>query len=239
MALTHALANMGHPILPETPLGYEGKTGFSVQQPQVDMPETGQYDTPKNTEYSRSIGKVEDKMQDDFKANPLTQLLGGDFEDILDARRDNIGYQDGKPVLFDARFPVETSNPRNKPLSIAYQNLSAPHPALIEEGGYRPSRYSKLDRELRNIGHAKEELPEFLENYRQGDLFEPWINAQDEGPVIPEHQRQLDAGLAQYRNYGDTLQYFNTLVNDPAQKRLYEFDDPQYKENVEYMQSLL
>lgn len=92
---------------------------------------------------------------------------------------------------------------------------------------------------MRNIGPAKEELPEFLENYRQGDLFDPWINAQDESPVVLEHQQQLDDGLAEYRNYGDALQYFNTLINDPAQKRLYEYSDPQYKQNVEQIQSLL
>ena len=252
MAISHALANMGYPILPETPHGYDAETGFSVQQPQLKIP----------SGFDENINAYEDKLQDEFSNAPLARLLTPSFDesdhDVLDSRRGNIGIDNkGNPILIDPRYGAEMRSPTPRMLSIAHANLlqgknlnEALNMNEIDEsvkdtgrgikgsGGFWRTPKERLSGKLKEIGEAKEDLPEFLENYRQGDLFDPWVNAQDESPVVPGHQQQLDSALSNYRDYGDTLEYFNTLVNNPEQKRLYEFTDPQYKQNVDFLQNL-
>ena len=113
---------------------------------------------------------------------------------------------------------------------------------------------------LRQVREASDELPEFIEHYKDREMFRPWLDdkydfeseEEDyvEGPwgliqrdrdenVDPRHRQQMLEHFGKYRNFGDALSWLHNTVNDPAQTRLYDFDtDPKYKENVEALQRM-
>lgn len=226
MAISQALANMGYPILPETPYDYDDVQGFRVQQPQTI--------TSRDDDFSnKDWDNVERDLLNRFKGSPLTQLLASSgYPRTLDTHRGNIGFHEGKAVNFDARYAPEMKHPDHQPLESAYMDIHKPQsfiPKTLE--------WHLKDR-LQQVKHAKDEIPKFLEEYRKPGFFDDWINVQENQAVIPEHQRQLDEGLGKYRNYGNVLEFHNTLVNDPAQTRLYEFSDPYYKQNIKRLQEM-
>jgi len=224
MAISQALANMDYPILPETPYDYDDVQGFRVQQPQVITSRDDEID------YG-TLNNMERDLMDRFRGSALTQLLAPDDREgrfgTLDTHVGNIGLHEGKPVNFDPRYAPEMRSHHHQPLENAYWDIHNPNSVIPQ-----------LKERLQQVKDAKDEIPTFLEEYRKPGFFDNWINAQENQAVIPEHQRQLDEGLGKYRNYGNTLEFFNTLVNDPAQKRLYEFSDPHYKQNIERLQEM-
>ena len=233
MAISRALANMDYPILPETPYDYDDVQGFRVQQPQVTTSRDGD-----DISYE-DWGNAERDIKDRLEGSGLSQLLAPDTQSgrfgTLDTHRGNIGFHEGKPVNFDPRYAAEMSSPLHQPLENSYWNINN----RLSDPWKRPySDIPNLKDRLQQVKDAKDEIPEFLEEYRKPGFFDDWINAQENQQIIPDHQKQLDEGLANYRNYGNALEFHNTLVNDPAQTRLYEFSDPAYARRIQQLQEM-
>lgn len=237
MAISRALANMDYPILPETPYDYDDVQGFRVQQPQID------YNDARDENIS-PLGAVTgdaENLKQTFTESPMVNLVtpheskfSSDYN-VLDTYAGNVGRYKGKPVNFDPRYGQELDSRREHSLENSYWNINN----RLSDPWKRPySDIPNLKERLQDIKAAKDEIPTFLEEYKKPGFFDDWTNVQENQQVIPGHQKQLDEGLANYRNFGDALEFHNTLVNDPAQTRLYEFSDPAYKQRIQELQEM-
>lgn len=263
MAISRALANMGYPILPETPYDYDDIQGFRVQQPQIDMRippyrdvHMGHVSSEEKAKMIADKRKQIDELKRKFTESPMINLVtphetkfSSDYN-VLDTYGGNVGFHEDKPVNFDPRYGQELDAPGEHTLETTYADLSntinqpfkpkswAPQPVGQSTSGHitHPQKYKER---LQDIKAAKDEIPTFLEEYKKPGFFDDWINVQENQQVIPGHQKQLDEGLANYRNFGDALEFHNTLVNDPAQTRLYEFSDPAYARSIQQLQEMV
>ena len=254
MAISQALERMGYPVVGEKPYGYRGDAGYTVSQPQAHKLFPFDIDNP--TQYGIDANDLELA----FEESPLANLLTSGRGD-LDTHGDNVGYFGDELKHIDPMYGPDRNNIWDGPRETAFNhairdiydtmNTGIPADKLMVE---------PWKERLRQVREAKDELPEFIEHYKDREMFRPWLDdkydfesEEDnyvEGPwgliqrdrdenVDPQHRQQMLEHFGKYRNFGDALSWMHNTVNDPAQTRLYDFDtDPKYKENVEALQRM-
>tara|TARA_R110002110_G_scaffold165913_1_gene366256 strand:+ start:733 stop:1668 length:936 start_codon:yes stop_codon:yes gene_type:complete len=252
MAFSQALERMGYPVVGEKPYGYRGDAGYTVSQPQAEKTFPDFPDPPQDRDLS--------DLEMAFEESPMVNLLTSNRGD-LDTHGENVGYFGDELKHLDPMYGPERENiydgdmerRYNHAIRDIYDTMNTGTPAdklMVEPWKER----------LRQVREAKDELPEFIEHYKDREMFRPWLDdkydfesEEDnyvEGPwgliqrdrdenVDPQHRQQMLEHFGKYRNFGDALSWMHNTVNDPAQTRLYDFDtDPKYKENVEALQRM-
>ena len=261
MAISQALERMGYPVVGEKPYGYRGDAGYTVSQPQA----TRLMDdllNPLNSRVGTKGAKDLSDLEFTFQESPLADLLTSSRGD-LDTHPENVGYFGDELKHIDPVYGPDRNNIWDGPRETAFNhairdiyhtmNTGIPADKLMVE---------PWKERLRQVREAKDELPEFIEHYKDREMFRPWLDdkydfesdteagAYKHGPwgliqrdrdenVDPRHKQQMLEHFGKYRNFGDALSWMHNTVNDPAQTRLYDFDtDPKYKENVEALQRM-
>lgn len=185
MAISQALADMGKPIVPETPM----RDG-SVNQEQMDR-----VFGPGRHDFDGHYMDVADIASD-----PIMGALN-----LSDTKGSNVGMKDNRVKVFDPSYLT---------LGIQRNGINAGHMNNAMK------RFTKV---------PKEELQDFtnkVTNYKS-TLNDNWGHL----GTLEDWQSQME----NYLNAKNDLQFVNSIVQDPAQKKLFEFGDNDYADRYRYM----
>lgn len=252
VAAGNVLSQMGYPFLPETPMtalvpaaGGAGvmrdKDGQAmgverrgiVTQPLVSLTLDKFRDAPsyreKQQAFEQALNLREPVMphihpgspphSENFKdfhrrqyAKRITDPLLSDVVGVTDLHEANIGFRDGKPYIID----------------FAAANLHAGHPIGRKLGSNwwlnRAGSMRRLPPEQRRT---------FVDLYSDRSLFDPW------DAISGETWRKENArDYGEYLNSIRALQFYNSLAEDPEQKRLFEFDPDAFGARPEDIEQL-
>lgn len=252
LAMINALASLGYPIVPETPISSNNPRFFPTEQKKVDQSFGRDYDEHGlqllHTEPSEKNKQFGQDLQDlHFQVGletPLVQAL--DIGDIID-NEDNVGYdEDGNLVAIDpfvghknelqrfGRTLGQMAGPVS-PKNTIYQKRRSPHPGVQHSDSHRQEATNhELAQRFKQIPPMQ--LDSFTQLYHDREQFKPWnemeerlfLDPQSFGQYAPnEAQMQqltqhMDKDNAEYKNVGAALDWMNT---PPEQKRLFEFGD--------------
>lgn len=251
LAMINALASLGYPIVPETPIGTDNPRFFPTEQKKVDQSFGRDYDEHGlpllHTEPSAKNKKFQQDLLDlDFEVaqeSPLGQAL--DVGDIYE-NEDNVGYKDGKLMAIDPyighghdlnRFGQDLSQMAG-PISsknTIYQNRKMPsRHSNYGSTEQREYKNNKLYQGFQNVDPMQ--FNSFNQLYHDREQFKPWDAVEEQlfsdpqsfGQYAPnERQMQqltehMDKDNQRYKNVGAALDWMNT---PPEQKRLFEFGD--------------
>jgi len=251
LAMINALASLGYPIIPETPIGTDNPRFFPTEQAKVDRSDNlipNHLVEPDDIdEFNRIKGKFDQDLLDlDFEVaqeSPLGQAL--DVGDIYE-NEDNVGYKDGKLMAIDPyighlhdlnRFGQDLSQ-MTGPISsknTIYQNRQMPS-RHSNYGGTERREYknNKLYQGFQNVDPMQ--FNSFNQLYHDKEQFKPWDAVEEKlfsdpqsfGQYAPNSNQMqqltqhMDKDNANYKNVGAALDWMNT---PPEQKRLFEFGD--------------
>ena len=237
VAAGNALSQMGYPFLPETPMtalvpkasavgvqrgedgrGLGAKKRGIVTQPLVSLTLDKFRDAPSYRERQQALEEALNLREpvmphihpgspphsEDYKdfhrrqyAKRITDPLLSDVVGVADLHEGNIGFRDGKPYVID----------------FAAANLHAGHPIGSNYGQWWLNRAGSMRR------LSPEQRRTFVDLYSDRSQFDPW-NA-----ISPETWSKENArDYGRYLNSIRALQFYNSLAEDPEQKRLFEFD---------------
>ena len=238
MGISQALQGMNYPIEGEKPFGYRGDAGYTVSQPQAH----------KLVEEEEFYGPTGNNMQDDLAglesdlgSSPLVNLLTSDRGD-LDIHPGNLGYFGNELKTFDPMYGPERKerpgdikeNAYNHAIRDMYNTMHSDFDAG-ENTALDPNFIEPWKERLRQVREASDELPEFMQRYKNREIFRPWLDDESEN-IDPRHRQQMLERFNQYKNFGDALSWLQNTINDPEQTRLYDFDEnPKYKQYVDFM----
>jgi len=234
LGISQALQGMNYPIEGEKPFGYRGDVGFTVSQPQAHK--LFPFDNP--AQYRIDLANLESGFQE----SPMVDLLTSDRGD-LDLHEDNIGYFGNELKGFDPMYGPERKempgdvkeNAFNHAIRDMYDTMHSDFDAG-KNTALDPNLIEPWKERLRQVREASDELPEFIQRYKNREMFRPWLDDESEN-IDPRHRQQMLEHFGKYRNFGDALSWMHNTVNDPAQTRLYDFDEnPKYKQYVDFMQ---
>jgi GNAT superfamily N-acetyltransferase len=253
LAMINALASLGYPIAPETPIGTDNPRFFPTEQTKVDQ-SFKEYDEgleSNDSRFHREPSKehkkfYKDLLDLDFEVAQESKLGRAlDVGDIYE-NEDNVGYKDGKLMAIDPyighghdlnRFGQDLSQMAG-PISsknTIYQNRKSPK---------RDSAYGSTDRrEYKNHELAQRfkevdpmQLDSFTQLYHDREQFKPWDAVEEQlfsdpqsfGQYAP-NERQMQQ-LTEHMDK-DNQRYKNVgaaldwMNTPPEQKRLFEFGD--------------
>ena len=285
IAISHALASLGYPIVPEYPMAHDREIGlgqsFPVEQKTIDMdsypnmteayvaafndPQYAHLNFPKDAKTRHldylhpNLYNPEESPFNEEQAVALREKLtelrdkrGRDiremhetFEDYLPSALDvtdlhdyNIGRDPDDPSKFVTFDPMYAMTRRLGTMSRMLQNAAS----INDIGGdYKdPSNYANT---YRNFYRAKYMNPmqfdNFVQLYRDTDIFEPWEKQAEETVHNPDfypkdiysqasynrlretNRKRLAEDDADYKRVGDFFDFIN--VPD-EQRRLFEYD---------------
>jgi len=302
IAISHALASLGYPIVPEYPMAHDRKIGlgqsFPTEQRAIDLdlwpsmtdayeallqdPQYAHLNFPKDAKTQHldrlhpNIYNPEESPFNKEQANALNeklselrdkrgrdiQVMHGAFEDYLPSALEiddlhdwNIGRDRDDQSKFVTFDPMYGSKRRLGSISEMIQN--APSKNYISSIDEKPSHYANT---YRNFYRAKDMNPmqfdNFVQLYRDTDIFEPWEKQAEETVYNPNfypkdiysqasynrerkhNRKRLAADDADYKRVGDFFDFIN--VPD-EQRRLFEYDTggmgEQYRNMLEGLQS--
>tara|TARA_R100000353_G_scaffold128249_1_gene91041 strand:+ start:1209 stop:2288 length:1080 start_codon:yes stop_codon:yes gene_type:complete len=252
LATLNALASLGYPIVPETPISSNNPRFFPTEQKKVDQSFGRDYDEHGlpllHTEPSEKYKKFNRDLSDlDFEVrreSPLGRAL--DIGDIID-NEDNVGYdEDGNLVAIDPyvgnehqirRFG-ETLGQMAGPVTsknTIYQQKRSPHPGVQHSDSHRQEAYfHELAQQFKQVDPMQ--LDSFTQLYHDREQFKPWDEIEEKLFLDPQSFGQYTPNTTQYNQLRETIdrdnQYYknmgaalNWLNTPPEQKRLFEFGD--------------
>ena len=255
MAISQALEKLGYPVVGEKPYGYRGDAGYTVSQPQANK-------LLSEVEPNYLAVRRADDVLASHLSSPLINLLASSRGD-LDIHPGNFGYFGDELKILDPMYAAEREGDKGRPAKFnqAIRDMYKIMFSNFKEGentALDPAAKEAWKERLRQVREASDELPEFIQHYKNQDIFRPWLDdkydfesKEDdyvEGPwgliqrdrdenVDPRHRQQMLEAFGKYRNFGDALAWLQNTINNPEQSRLYDFEpDQQYKRWVEFMQ---
>ena len=247
LAMLNALASLGYPIVPETPISSNNPRFFPTEQKKVyrsdNLIPNNLVEPDDMDEFNRIRGKFDQDLSDLHHEISLESPLGQalDIGDIID-NEDNVGYdEDGNLVAIDPfvgnehlmhRFgrnlgqmagPVTSKNP-------IYQKRIAPtnHDAIGEK------YFHELAQQFKQVDPMQ--LDSFTQLYHDREQFKPWYEMEQKLFLDPQSFGQYTPNTTQYRQlreaidrdnqrYKDTGAALSWMNTPPEQKRLFEFGD--------------
>lgn len=236
MGISQALQGMNYPIEGEKPFGYRGDAGYTVSQPQAHK--LPLYDVDNPTQYGIDSTDLKNTLRD----SPMINLLTSDRGD-LDTHIGNLGYFGDKLKTFDPMYGPERKerpgevkeNAFNHAIRDMYNTMHSDFDAG-ENTALDPNLIEPWKERLRQVREASDELPEFIQRYKNREMFRPWLDDESKN-IDPRHRQQMLEAFGKYRNFGDALAWLQNTINNPEQSRLYDFDEnPKYKQYVDFMQ---
>lgn len=255
VATANAFSQMGFPVLPEKPVvGYDrGKSryGLGTEQPRIDaigrgMSPTVDFDENDDDATMAYNFALADAYQEgtkipreqmielyELERSPLFRAMS-----ISDIRRDNVGvkFPEGftRPEDFEGKFSDEELDALHQNWKVLdFQTLS---PRLHRENtplndlgdvmdsfdtGIRPNTLFNLKEWLKV---PKEQRLAFANLFSDRSQFDDWRNKLGLLNDISDEQR-ADDSYGRYVNNTRALKLMNSLIDDPQQTRLFEFDD--------------
>ena len=247
LATLNALASLGYPIVPETPISSNNPRFFPTEQKKVDRSDNlipnNLVEPDDMDEFNRIRGKFDRDLLDLHHVisteSPLGQALN--IQDIMD-NEDNVGYdEDGRLVAIDPYVGNENQLRRFgktlgrmagpvTPKNTIYQKTREPN-------AYDDSDeiiFHQLAQQFKQVNPMQ--LDSFTQLYHDREQFKPWdemeeklfLDPQSFGQYTPNttQYRQLretiDRDNQNYKNMGAALNWLNT---PPEQRRLFEFGD--------------
>ena len=181
LALSHALASMGKPVVPEKPI-----RGGAVEQEQMDGVFGGLTGMPDD--YSGRGSKIKEMAED-----PIMRLLG-----LRDLKPANTGMHDSKVKVFDPSYGRFNGISHAAPLSVEFNEVN---------GNFANDFQDVPDDELNQLSQG-------VKNYRPN--LDVWDDTGD--------LRSWQKNMSDYKQANDTLQYLNSLRQDPQQTKLFEHE---------------
>lgn len=253
LAMINALASLGYPIVPETPISTNNPRFFPTEQAKVDQSfknydEGLESNMPRfHREPSEERKKFDQDLLDlDFQVaqeSPLGQAL--DVGDIYEAE-ENVGYKDGKLMAIDPyigqghdlnRFgqvlsqmagPISSKN-------TIYQNRKMPS-RHSNYGSTERQEYknNKLYQGFQNVDPMQ--FNSFNQLYHDKEQFKPWDAVEEKLFSDPQSFGQYAPNSNQMQQLTehmdkDNQRYKNVgaaldwMNTPPEQKRLFEFGD--------------
>jgi GNAT superfamily N-acetyltransferase len=251
LATLNALASLGYPIVPETPIGTDNPRFFPTEQKKVDQSFGRDYDEHGlpllHTEPSAKNKKFQQDLNDlNFEVaveSPLGYALG--IGDIID-NEDNVGYdEDGNLVAIDPfvgnkyelrRFG-ETLGQMAGPVSsknTIYQRRRSPSYLSHSANDMQEATNHKLAQQFKQVDPMQ--LDSFTQLYHDREQFKPWDAVEEKLFSDPQSFGQYTPNTTQYRQLRETIDKDNQRYKDmgaalnwmntpPEQKRLFEFGD--------------
>ena len=282
IAISHALASLGYPIVPEYPMAHDREIGlgrsFPVEQRTIDLdmrptmtdayvaasndPQYAHLDFPEDVN-TKDLERLHtsptaydfDKKRADIIREKLTELRDKRSEDVMDMHEKfedylpsalevddlhdyNIGRDPNDPSKFVTFDPMYGSKRRLGQISEMIQDAASID--SIGQGLRNPKGDALY---YRNFYRAKDMNPmqfdNFVQLYRDTDIFEPWEKQAEETTHNPDfypknvysqrsydreretNRQRLAADDADYKRVGDFFDFIN--VPD-EQRRLFEYD---------------
>ena len=282
IAISHALASLGYPIVPEYPMAHDREIGlgrsFPVEQRTIDLdmrptmtdayvaasndPQYAHLDFPEDVN-TKDLERLHtsptaydfDKKRADIIREKLTELRDKRSEDVMDMHEKfedylpsalevddlhdyNIGRDPNDPSKFVTFDPMYGSKRRLGQISEMIQDAASID--NIGQGLRNPKGDALY---YRNFYRAKDMNPmqfdNFVQLYRDTDIFEPWEKQAEETVHNPNfypkdiysrasynreretNRKRLAADDADYKRLGDFFDFIN--VPD-EQRRLFEYD---------------
>jgi hypothetical protein len=236
MGISQALQEMNYPIEGEKPFGYRGDAGYTVSQPKAHklIDEDSFFDAPTRSDVAG--------LESDLGSSPMVDLLTSDRGD-LDMHPGNLGYFGNELKVFDPMYGPERKerpgdvkeNAFNHAIRDMYNTMHSDFDAG-KNTALDPNLIQPWKERLRQVREASDELPEFIQRYKNREMFRPWLDDESEN-IDPRHRQQMLEAFGKYRNFGDALSWMDNTINNPEQSRLYDFEEnPKYKQYVDFMQ---
>jgi len=251
IAAGNALSQMGYPFLPETPMtglvpkataigvkrdedgrGLGAERRGIVTQPLVSSTLDKFRDAPSYREKQQALEEALNLREsvmphirpdspphsegfEDFHrrqyAKRITDPLLSDVVGVADLHEGNIGFRDGKPYVID----------------FTARGLAGNHPIDSNSGDWWLNHAGSMRR------LSPEQRQTFVNLYSDRSQFDPW-NA-----ISGETWRKENArDYGQYLNSIRAMQFYNSLAEDPEQKRLFEFDPDAFGARPEDIEQL-
>lgn len=247
LATLNALASLGYPIVPETPISSNNPRFFPTEQKKVDQSFRNKKEIPVLSDGRRMSEQYSQDFYDDLndldfeirRESPLGRAL--DIGDIID-NEENVGYdEDGNLVAIDpyvgnehqiSRFgktlgqmagPVTSKN-------TIYQKRRPPTGYDNKQERY----FHELAQQFKQVDPMQ--LDSFTQLYHDREQFKPWdkmeeklfLDPQSFGEYTPnitqygQLRETIDRDNQRYKDMGAALNWLNT---PPEQRRLFEFGD--------------
>ena len=252
LAMLNALASLGYPIVPETPISSNNPRFFPTEQKKVDRSDNlipnNLVEPDDMDEFNRIRNKFDQDLSDlHFEIgveSPLGQALG--IGDIID-NEDNVGYdEDGNLVAIDPfvgnehqirRFGQTLGQMAGPvtPKNTIYQQKRSPYPGVNHTDSHRQETYfHELAQQFKQV--YPKQLDSFTQLYHDKEQFKPWDEMEERLFLDPQSFGEYTPNTTQYRQlreaidrdnqrYKDTGAALNWLNTPPEQKRLFEFGD--------------
>tara|TARA_R100001591_G_scaffold48813_1_gene59559 strand:+ start:2137 stop:3750 length:1614 start_codon:yes stop_codon:yes gene_type:complete len=261
LAILNALASLGYPIVPETPISSNNPRFFPTEQKKVDRSDNV---IPNNLvepddmdEFNRMRGKFDRDLLDLHHVisteSPLGRAL--DIGDIID-NEENVGYdEDGNLVAIDpyvghehelrrfGRTLGQMAGPVTSKNTI-YQKRRTP-------SFLRPSAESMQEATNHKLAQRFKQIPpmqfdSFTQLYHDKEQFKPWNEMEEKLFLDPQSFGEYTPNITQYRQLRETIDNDNQRYKDigaalnwmntpPEQKRLYEFGDNPHSQRYRNM----
>lgn len=199
IAAGQALAQMGYPFAPETPIAPPTDDYWQRTMTTQPLAQGGDLRNPKDAddytsekrmlERDRFLEQMGMKDWTQDPREPLLHRLG-----VWDVGRRNVGLYDDGPKVIDFGVDINSREP-----------VDSGHPWAL-----RAIEWGDVPKEKRQT---------FTNLYSDRSMFDPWENTKDDTWRKEEKSNWQDY-LQTIRN----LQFFNDLLDNPEQKRLFEFD---------------
>tara|TARA_R100001079_G_scaffold110943_1_gene88491 strand:+ start:1578 stop:3164 length:1587 start_codon:yes stop_codon:yes gene_type:complete len=248
LATLNALASLGYPIVPETPISSNNPRFFPTEQKKVDRSDNL---IPNNLvepddidEFNRRRSKFSHDLSDLHYEISLESPLGQalDIGDIID-NEENVGYdEDGNLVAIDPyvgnehqlrRFG-ETLGQMAGPVTPKNTIYQKPRAPTGYENNRQEQYFHELAQQFKQVDPMQ--LDSFTQLYHDKEQFKPWdemeeklfLDPQSFGQYTPnitqygQLRRTIDRDNQYYKNMGAALNWLNT---PPEQRRLFEFGD--------------
>lgn len=262
LATLNALASLGYPIVPETPISSNNPRFFPTEQKKVDRSDNlipnNLVEPDDMDEFNRIRGKFDRDLSDlHFQVGfetPLVQAL--DIGDIID-NEDNVGYdEDGNLVAIDpyvghefelqrfGRTLGQMAGPISSKNTIYQRSRSPSFLNASSANDMQEATNHKLAQQFKQISPMQ--LDSFNQLYHDREQFKPWnemeeklfLDPQSFGEYTPNttQYRQLreaiDKDNQRYKDMGAALDWMNT---PSEQKRLFEFGDDAHAQRYRNM----
>ena len=253
LAVLNALASLGYPIVPETPISSNNPRFFPTEQKKIDQ-SFRDYDEGVESNMARfhrepSIERkkfnhdLSDLHHEISLESPLGQAL--DIGDIID-NEENVGYdEDGNLVAIDpyvgheyelrrfGRTLGQMAGPVTSKNTI-YQKRRTPSFLRNSPESMQEATNHKLAQQFKQVDPMQ--LDSFTQLYHDREQFKPWDEMEEKLFLDPQSFGQYTPNTTQYRQLRETIDKdnqgykdmgaaLNWLNTPPEQRRLFEFGD--------------
>ena len=234
LAMLNALASLGYPIVPETPISSNNPRFFPTEQKKVDQSfKDNKIEIPVisdgrrvSEEYSEDfLDDLNDLHHEIYLESPLGQAL--DIGDIID-NEENVGYdEDGNLVAIDpfignehlmnrfGRTLGQMAGPVTSKNTI-YQKRRAPtgfDSAFGRTGGsLKEKHFHDLAQQFKQVDPMQ--LDSFTQLYHDREQFKPWNEMEEKLFLDPQSFGQYTPNTTQYRQLREAIDRDNQNYKD-------------------------